>query len=204
MTEAAPETIKITDITPARYNPRKISNEDYKKLTNSIAEYGLVDPIIINLQNMHIIGGHQRYDVLLEQYINGNEDYAELELIRRGDIGWIFPKGDLEVKDLNHEKALNIVLNKVQGEFDLEKLEDLFNDLSTEGLDLELTGFSRSEAKNIFKDLDLSSFDEGLADSLSDEEPKKEISNSKNRKEITCPECGHVFFENEYLDEDDL
>lgn len=203
MTEAAPETIKITDITPARYNPRKISDEDYKKLSNSIAEYGLVDPIIINLQNMHIIGGHQRYDVLLEQYINGNEDYAELELIRRGDIGWIFPKGELKVKDLNHEKSLNITLNKVQGEWELSKLEDLFHELSVEGLDIELTGFSKQEAKDIFKDLDLSSFDDELDESLSDEEPK-EISNSRNRKEITCPECGHVFFETDYLDDEDI
>jgi len=201
MTEAAPETIKITDIVPARYNPRKISDEDYKKLSNSIAEYGLVDPIIINLQNMHIIGGHQRYDVLLEKYVSGDETYAELQLIRRGDIGWIFLDEELTVKDLNHEKSLNITLNKVQGEWELSKLEDLFHELSVEGLDIELTGFSKQEAKDIFKDLDLSSFDDELDESLSDEEPK-EISNSRNRKEITCPECGHVFFETDYLDED--
>ena len=60
--------IKITDIVPARYNPRKISNEDYNKLSNSINEFGLVDPIIINLSNKHIIGGHQRYQILLNEY----------------------------------------------------------------------------------------------------------------------------------------
>ncbi|WP_406534644.1 ParB N-terminal domain-containing protein [Methanobrevibacter sp.] len=201
MTETALETIKITDITPARYNPRKISDEDYKKLSNSIAEYGLVDPIIINLQNMHIIGGHQRYDVLLEKYISGDETYAELQLIRRGDIGWIFLDEELTVKDLNHEKSLNITLNKVQGEWNLEKLEEVFQDISTEGIPLELTGFDEKEIKDMFKDIDLSSFDDGLDESLSDEEPK-EISNSRNRKEITCPSCGHVFFETDYLDDD--
>ena len=183
------ETIKITDLKPARYNPRKISNDDYKKLTNSINEYGLVDPIIINLNNNTIIGGHQRYDVLLEQYVNGNNDYETLEVIPRGDIGWIFPKGDLKIKDLNHEKSLNIALNKIQGQFDLEKLEDLFNDLSTEGLDIELTGFDKREAKDIFKDLDLSSFDNDLDDSLSDDEPEKTQTESK-RKTMICPECG--------------
>ena len=198
------ETIKITDIVPARYNPRKISDEDYKKLSNSIAEYGLVDPIIINLQNMHIIGGHQRYEVILEKYISGDETYAELQLLRRGDIGWIFLDEELTVKDLNHEKSLNITLNKVQGEWDLDKLEDLFHELSVEGLDIELTGFSKQEAKDIFKDLDLSSFDDELDESLSDDEPQKELSNSRNRKEITCPSCGHVFFETKYLDEEDM
>lgn len=186
MTETAYETIKITSIVPARYNPRKISEADYKKLSNSISEYGLVDPIIINLNNNRIIGGHQRYDVLLEQYISGNEDYAELEVIRRGDIGWIFPKGDLKIKDLNHEKSLNITLNKIQGEWDLSKLEDMFNDLTTEGLDIELTGFDKGEAKDIFKDIDLSSFDEGLDDEDESEKPQGEV----KRKTLICPDCG--------------
>ena len=50
------EKIKIEDIEPAEYNPRKISKKEYKKLSKSISEFGLVDPIIINLKNMHIIG----------------------------------------------------------------------------------------------------------------------------------------------------
>ena len=33
----------------------------------------MVDPIIINLKNNHIIGGHQRYNVLQDQYIQNNE-----------------------------------------------------------------------------------------------------------------------------------
>lgn len=197
------DTIKITDIVPARYNPRRITNEDYEKLTNSINEFGLVDPIIINLNNNHIIGGHQRYDVLFSQYLENNE-YETLLLIKRGDIGWVFPDEELKVKDLNHEKAMNIVLNKVQGEFDNIKLGDLLNDLSIEGLDLKITGFEKEEIKNLFSDVDVSGFGEGLDDNYIDdkeENPKKEVSNSKNRKEITCPECGHVFFENEYVDE---
>lgn len=181
------ETIKITDITPARYNPRKISNEDYKKLTNSINEFGLVDPIIINLNNNHIIGGHQRFDVIFEKYMNGDGEYEELPIIKRGDIGWVFLDEELTIKDLNHEKALNIALNKISGEWELTRLEDLFNDLTTEGLDLSLTGFDRDEAKNIFKDLDFSSFDEGLNDTEEEtEKPQGEV----KRKTMICPDCG--------------
>ena len=62
------EKIKITDIIPAPYNPRIMSDDDKEKLRRSMSEYGLVDPIIINMKNMTIIGGHQRYDILLEGY----------------------------------------------------------------------------------------------------------------------------------------
>lgn len=34
------ETIKITDLKPAEYNPRRISDEDYQKLKNSIGTFG--------------------------------------------------------------------------------------------------------------------------------------------------------------------
>jgi len=60
------ETINIVEIKPSTYNPRQISNTEYNKLSNSINEFGVINPIIINLRNNHIIGGHQRYDVLYD------------------------------------------------------------------------------------------------------------------------------------------
>ena len=67
------EKIKLNDIIPTDYNPRTITNEEIIKLQNSINTFGMVDPIIINLKNNHIIGGHQRYNVLQDQYIQNNE-----------------------------------------------------------------------------------------------------------------------------------
>ena len=49
------DKIKITDINPADYNPRKISSSDYEKLMQSIKVYGLVDPIILNLNDNTVI-----------------------------------------------------------------------------------------------------------------------------------------------------
>ena len=81
-------TIKITDIKPAEYNPRIMSQLEHTKLRNSMETFGLVDPIIINLKNNHIIGGHQRYEVLLDKSMEDNDFIKELHLIRLGDVGW--------------------------------------------------------------------------------------------------------------------
>ena len=148
--------IKITDIVPAQYNPRKISDVEYNKLSNSIKEFGFVDPIIINLKNNHIIGGHQRYDVLLEEYVGDSSKYGELFLIELGDIGWVFPSMNLEVEDLKYEKALNLALNRISGEWENEQLENLLIDLDIDGFDVELTGFDNLDMKDLNFDLKIS------------------------------------------------
>lgn len=138
------DKIKITDIEPADYNPRKISNEDYVQLSKNINEFGLVSPIIINLQNNHIIGGHQRYDVLLNEYMVTHK-YEELNLLKLGDVGWVFSDEDLEITDENFEKALNLSLNKISGYWDNQKLNDLFIDFELDEFDISLTGFDDEE-----------------------------------------------------------
>lgn len=139
------ESIKITDLKPAEYNPRRINDDEYLKLKNSISTFGLVDPIIINLKNMHIVGGHQRYDALLDMSMEDNEFFKELSMIRMGDVGFVFTDTDLSIEDEDHEKALNLALNKISGEWDNSKLSEVIQDLESSGLDLELTGFDELE-----------------------------------------------------------
>ena len=207
------EEIKITDIIPSNYNPRKISNTEYNKLSRSIDTFGVVDPIIINLRNNHIIGGHQRYDVLLDEHIADNKKYKTLQLIRLGDIGWVFPSNDLKIRSIEEEKALNIALNKIQGEWNNEKLEDLFNDLSIEGVDLTLTGFDKLEIKNLFKDVDVNNqiydgIQNDLYGELLNESLEKESASNNNGsggsssstgslspKLRVCPSCGYEYYE---------
>ena len=140
------ETKKITlqEISPADYNPRKINEEEYNKLNNSMAEFGLVDPIIINLKNNRIIGGHQRYEVLIKQ-----NPIQELSLIQLGDIGWVFQNENISIPSEEHEKALNLALNKISGEWDEPKLKPLLEDLSLKGFDIELTGFDNLDIEKL-------------------------------------------------------
>ena len=59
------------------------------------------------LNDNTVIGGHQRYDVLMDMYMD-NEIDKELSLLKLGDIGWVFTNDQLNVKDENFEKALNL------------------------------------------------------------------------------------------------
>lgn len=144
------DKIKLTEIKPAEYNPRRISDEDFQKLKNSIKTFGLTDPIIINLKNNTIIGGHQRYDALVDILLEeDNLAEKEYDLIKKGDIGFIFDVENLVLKNEDYEKALNIALNKISGEWDISKLNSLVEELKVNNFDLELTGFDDIELEEI-------------------------------------------------------
>ena len=54
------EYVKFTDIKPADYNPRRISESAFAELKGSLKTLGLILPIIVNRKNMTIVAGHQR------------------------------------------------------------------------------------------------------------------------------------------------
>ena len=138
-------TISINDLISPTYNPRQISKEEMQKLENSINEFGLVSPIVINLKNNHIIGGNQRFNTLLSINQKKGDFYKELTLIKLGDIGLAFIDEDLTVESEDHEKALNLALNKISGEWDFEKLSVVLDELELSTIDVSLTGFDEIE-----------------------------------------------------------
>lgn len=54
------ETVSIDRIKPAPYNPRRIDEEDFAKLCESVRTLGIIVPIIVNRRNGVIVAGHQR------------------------------------------------------------------------------------------------------------------------------------------------
>ena len=58
--------VSMSEIKPAPYNPREISDEALAGLRQSLERFGMVDLLVINKRNMRIISGHQRYKVLQE------------------------------------------------------------------------------------------------------------------------------------------
>lgn len=122
--------VDINELISPEYNPRQITDEEMGKLKNSINEFGYVAPIIVNKHNNHIVGGNQRYEAL--------------KSLGYTDVDVIF----VDEPDLNREKALNIALNKISGEWDFVKLADILDDLELNDFDISITGFDELELED--------------------------------------------------------
>lgn len=120
--------VPISLLNAAPYNPRKDlqpGDPEYQKIARSIEKYGCVEPIIWNEKTGNVIGGHQRLKVLAAT--------GAVEV----DVSVV----QLSLED---EKALNLALNKISGQWDNEKLSAVLQDLSA-GFDVEVTGFDQHE-----------------------------------------------------------
>lgn len=127
------EKMKLDDLNPSDYNPRldlQAGDAEYEKLRRSIETFGLVEPIVYNERTGRVIGGHQRLKVIKE-------------------LGW--KESDISIVDLheNDEKALNVALNKIEGDWDRAKLKDLLEELDNGAYDLEITGFEMAEIEQL-------------------------------------------------------
>jgi len=130
------EKIEVEKLIPADYNPRKDlqpGDSEYEKIKRSLEEFGYVDPVIWNKTTGRVVGGHQRLKVLASM------GRTEVECV---------------VVELNEEKekALNVALNKISGDWDKEKLAVLITDLDASDFDVSLTGFDAAEIDDLFKD----------------------------------------------------
>ena len=131
------KVLPVAILKPAEYNPRKQlkkGDKEYKKIWDSISEFGFADPLVVN-KDMTIIGGHQRLAVAMEM------GYEEV------------PCAVVDV-DKTREKALNIALNKITGAWDETKLAELLLDLKTvDDFDVEFTGFDLPEVDQLLSNI---------------------------------------------------
>jgi ParB-like chromosome segregation protein Spo0J len=119
------KNVKIENIKKAGYNPRIITPSEFAKLKKSIKEFGVVRPLIINKRTENLVSGHQTLDAAKEC---GLKTVPVIEV-------------DL---DEAHEKALNVALNKIQGEWEYTKLNEVLEEIKD--LDVfECSGFDLSD-----------------------------------------------------------
>lgn len=136
MKTAELKILPVSVLKPAEYNPRKKlkpGDKEYQKIRASIEEFGFADPLVVNA-DMTIIGGHQRLNVATDL------GYTEV------------PCAVVDV-DKTREKALNIALNKITGEWDEQMLADLLTDLKEADYDLDYTGFDAPEVDALFSNI---------------------------------------------------
>ena len=127
------EKIEMSKLNPAKYNPRKdLKPEDaeYKKLKRSLEQFGYIEPIVWNKRTGNIISGHQRYKILKDM----NRKEADCVVVDFDD---------------KNEKALNLALNKIRGQWDEDKLSMLINELDTDAFDVSITGFDETEIEEL-------------------------------------------------------
>lgn len=128
------EKMNISKLKPAEYNPRKDlkpGDAEYEKLKRSIEQFGYVEPVIWNKATGRVVGGHQRLKVLVDSGLT-EVDCVVIELSEE------------------KEKALNVALNKISGEWDTGKLAMLISDLQGSDFDVSLTGFKENELADLF------------------------------------------------------
>ena len=129
------QRIPVEKLKLAKYNPRKDlkpGDPAYEKIRRSLHDFGYVDPVIWNEVTGNIVGGHQRYKVLVA------EGATEIDCVV------------VHIEDASDEKALNIALNKAVGEWEPVALADLLTDLQQNGYDLGATGFDAAEVDALF------------------------------------------------------
>jgi ParB-like chromosome segregation protein Spo0J len=132
---------KISELKAAEYNPRRLTEKQYKELRRSMEELGTLAPAVVNTyagrENV-IIAGHQRIKIARDL---GHATYPCLEVSF----------------DPEKEKKANLRLNKAGGEWDFDILANEFDidDLLAEGFsekDLRIgieTAAERHEAEEV-------------------------------------------------------
>ncbi|MCK4783252.1 MAG: DNA modification methylase [Desulfobacteraceae bacterium] len=158
------ETVSVDQLHAAEYNPRidlKPDDPEYIKLVRSLDTFGCVQPLVWNRCTGNLVGGHQRFKVLVAQ---GAKEIP------------------VSVVDLppGKEKLLNLALNRISGRWDDDKLSQLLAELvETPELDVELTAFDLSEIEQLTANL--------LGDDGSQDAFDAEAGLDENKPTITKP-----------------
>ena len=126
--------IKVNDINPAKYNPRKMNDESRRGLKNSMEKFKDISGIVYNKRTKTLIGGHQRWNELREKYgtnlkINHVKDefFSIDDSVSNNFTGYLIRIVDW---DKSEEKVANITANThtIAGEWDLEVLPTLMEE----------------------------------------------------------------------------
>ena len=140
--------VKPSELKNAEYNPRYISDNEFRKLKQSMLEFGFAEPIVVNSypgrENV-IIGGHQRVKAAIELGLE-NIPIAIVNL------------------EPGKEKLLNLALNRIQGDWKEDKLIEVLKNLDEHNENLNLSGFDEREIDRLLAGFNKDGKDEEIPD----------------------------------------
>lgn len=112
------QKVKLSEVKMRPDNPRSISDKALEGLKHSLDRFGYVEPIVWNKKTGHIVGGHQRYYVLVEAGV----EEAKMVVV------------DMPLEE---ELAANLTLNnpEIEGEWS-DEASDLLHQVETNDAEL--------------------------------------------------------------------
>jgi hypothetical protein len=150
------ETVEIlrSEITPAPYNPRTITDAARQSLKKSLKQYGVIGGLVWNRTTSNLVSGHQKLSILdeLNKYnpqTRENDYMVKVEAI---------------AVDEKTERELNIFFNNpsTQGQWDYDLLREMIPDI-----DYRAAGLTDEDLSIIGVDFMLQTPEESdIADSL--------------------------------------
>ncbi len=142
--------MKVNELNPAAYNPRRITPERLDQLGRSMKKFGDLSSIVFNRRTGRLVGGHQRIKHLDPNWVIDKtpaKDKVGTVAVGRispsGSTSWAYREVDW---DEATEKAANIAANAAGGEFDNKVLEKLVGELNAGGFDMGLLNLQDLDA----------------------------------------------------------
>lgn len=185
--------MKVNELTPADYNPRKITDAQLSALAKAMAEFGDLSGIVFNISTGTVIGGHQRIK-------NLDPEWPVKKKTKKDSTGTVAvghietPWGEFTYREVDwpeeKEKAANIAANKHGGVFDIPKLAEILTELNDGEFDMSLTGFDPDEFQAL-----TSTYTDGEGTGGNDDTPPEEPPEDNYAEQygviVLCENEGH-------------
>jgi hypothetical protein len=168
------------DLRPSPSNPRTISDDKLAMLGKSLAEFGDLSGICVNLTTGDLVGGHQRLKHLDPAWkITKRPATDKTGTVALGTIAT--PWGELGYREVRwpvkKEASARVAANQHGGEWDIGALTDFLRGVDQS--DYDLLGFAADDVTAMLADAepptDFKSYDENIS------------------VDHVCPKCGFRF-----------
>lgn len=172
-------TLKLSDITPYPDNPRTISAEAINAVSESLNQFGYLQPLVVDENNVLIIG-HTRYSAMRRHGVQRVE-VLQVTGLTSAQVQ------QLRIADNRTGEFTSWDHDALESEFDAldsQLLNTLFPELAPADLDA-IENDTPDTGSDDFVDLDLSNVDDSYNDNDNDNTPQH------GTTEAVCPHCYH-------------